>query len=754
LPEADKFPLSRLLAAALFPLAEAFAEAEDFVPRRPTIEIRRLDVAPTLEDFLDMKPSERVDGRMTKVSGFTQRSPKDGEPSTKPTDVYMGYDEKHLYVVFVAFDDQPDQVRARLARRESVDRDDDLVYVNLDTFNDERRGYEFGTNALGVQFDSLFIEGNDPDRTFDTLWFSKGQRTDRGFVVWFALPFESLRFPDSPRQTWGILLERWSAHSSDWSFWPQASTRMQSFLAQTGRIEMEGVRAGRNVQLIPYGVNRSFSTLEDQDLADSSVGIDAKVVLRESLVLDGAVNPDFSQVESDEPQVTVNQRFEVFFPEKRPFFIENAQYFQTPLNLVFTRRISDPELGARLTGKTGPWALGFIFADDESPGKTVPEGSPLFGGRAYNGIVRVSRDLFQQGMVGGIFTDRELEGASNRVGGGDFRFYLDPNWSLTGQAVASETRLADGRKLDGPAYALELDRGGRHLQASFEYLDVADGFRAENGFVTRRDIRSGDLRAQYTFWPEGDEVISWGPSVEVQRVWDQEGTLLDEVFEAELEIELLRRTTASVSWVDKNEVLRPKDFAAIVENLAFPQEQAGLELSTSWIPEATFALEMGWGSTVHFTPPPGEAPESADVKSLDVLLTLRPWHALTIDNTYLSTRLSSPEDGSRIFDNHIFRSKWNWQWNRELSFRFIAQYDEIDADEAATSLRTEKNLNFDVLATYLLNPGTALFVGYNGNARSLDLLRPEWERPILTTADDLTYDAWQVFVKLSYLFRF
>ncbi|HEY7821019.1 MAG TPA: DUF5916 domain-containing protein, partial [Vicinamibacteria bacterium] len=248
-------------------------------------------------------------------------------------------------------------MRARLARRETVDRDDDLVYVNLDTFNDERRGYEFGTNALGVQFDSLFIEGGEVDRTFDTLWYSKGQRTDRGFVVWFALPFESLRFPDAPRQTWGLLLERWSAHSSDWSFWPQASSRIDGFLAQTGRIQMEGIEAGRNVQLIPYALNRSFSTLEERDLAETNVGLDAKLVLRESLVLDGTVNPDFSQVESDEPQITVNQRFEVFFPEKRPFFIENAQYFQTPLNLVFTRRIADPELGARFTGKAGPWAI-------------------------------------------------------------------------------------------------------------------------------------------------------------------------------------------------------------------------------------------------------------------------------------------------------------------------------------------------------------------------------------------------------------
>jgi len=746
--------LPRTLAALGLLFSAAFAAAEEFVPWRPTIEIQRVEIPPTLEDFLDMKPSDRLEGRMTRISGFTQRSPSDGEPSTKPTDVYMGYDHEHLYVVFVAFDDQPDRVRARLARRESVDRDDDLVYVNIDTFNDERRGYEFGANALGVQFDSLFIEGNSPDRTFDTLWYSKGQRTDRGFVVWFALPFESLRFRDSPRQTWGLLLERWSAHSSDWSFWPQASNRIDGFLAQTGRIEMEGVEAGRNVQLIPYGVNRSFSTLEDRDLADTSVGIDAKLVVRESLVLDGTVNPDFSQVESDEPQVTVNQRFEVFFPEKRPFFIENAQYFQTPLNLVFTRRIADPELGGRLTGKAGPWALGVIFADDESPGKAAPEATPLFGSRAYNGILRVSRDVFQQGMVGMIFTDRELEGASNRVGGGDFRFKLDPNWSLSGQAVASATSLADGRALEGPAFALEIDRNGRHFATSIEYLDVADGFRAENGFVTRRDIRSGDVWAKYTFWPEGDKLISWGPSIFAQQVWDHEGTELDEIVEASLEWQFHRRTTASVSWLHKNEVLRPKDFAALLENRAFPQGTLGLAFATSLIPEVTFAFELGRGSTIHFTPPLGEAPEAADVTSLDLTLTLRPWNPLTIDNTYLSTRLASPEDRGRIFDNHILRSKWNWQWNHELSFRVIAQYDELDADETATSLRTRKSLNFDVLATYLVNPGTALFAGYNGNARSLDLVRPEWERPRLTAADDLTYDAWQVFVKFSYLFRF
>ncbi|MGH9318966.1 MAG: hypothetical protein ACRD3V_03630, partial [Vicinamibacteria bacterium] len=435
-------------------------------------------------------------------------------------------------------------------------------------------------------------------------------------------------------------------------------------------------------------------------------------------------------------------------------FIENAQYFQTPLNLVFTRRIADPELGARLTGKVGPWALGAIFADDESPGKAAPEASPFSGTRAYNGILRVSRDLFQQGTVGMIFTDRELEGASNRVGGGDFRFKLSPNWSLTGQAVASATTLADGTGLGGPAYALQLDRSGRHFSTNFEYLDVADGFRAENGFVARRDIRSSDLWAGYTFWPEGEKLISWGPSFFVQRVWDHEGTLLDEAFEAELEWEFHRQTRASISFGRKDEVLRPKDFAALLENRSFPQETAEFSFETSVIPEVTLDVEYSRGSTIHFTPPPGEAPERADVTSSELTLTLRPWNPLTVDNTYLFTRLGSPEGGGRIFDNHILRSKWNWQWTRELSLRFIAQYDEVDGDETKTSLPNEKNLNFDVLVTYLVNPGTALFAGYNGNGRDLDFVRPVSDRERFLGIADLAYDAWQVFVKVSYLLRF
>lgn len=737
--------------------------AEEFIPFRPTVRIARVTTPPTLDDFLSMEPSPRLQGQMTKVSGFTQRSPEDGAPSANQTDVYMGYDERNFYVVFVAFDDEPDRVRARMTRRENINRDDDLVYVNLDTFNDERRGYEFGCNAHGIQFDSLFIEGGTVDRSFDTLWYSRGQRTDQGFVVWFALPFDSLRYPDSEKQTWGILLERWSPHSSDWSFWPQASSRVEGYLNQTARIEMENVSPGRNRQFIPYGLFRSFRALDPlapggpvyaTDPAEGNVGLDAKMVIKKSLVFDGTVNPDFSQVESDEPQVTVNQRFEVFFPEKRPFFIENAQYFQTPINLVFTRRIADPRLGARLTGKTGPWAIGAIVTDDEAPGKSVAPGSPLEGTRAYNTILRLSRDVFRQGNVGALFTDRELEGASNRVGGADFRFKLDANWALAGQAVASSTTALDGRRSSGPAYTVSLDRSGRSLQTNLTYLDVSEGFVTATGFVTRRDIRQGHFWTRYLVWPESERIISWGPSFAFERVWDQSGTLLDTFTEPSIEWNFPLRTTINlfVGW--KEETLRPQDFGTLVANRVYSEPSRGAVFETSLVPELTLRAEVETGTTIHFNPPIGEEPPLANVTKADVTLTLRPGNTVTIDNRYLLTSLSDRDSGARIFDNHILRSKWNWQLNRELSIRVIAQYDALEANEALSSLPTSKNVNFDLLVTYLVNPGTALYVGYNGNAQNLDLLETSRGRETFRTGRNLRYDSWQWFAKFSYLLRF
>jgi hypothetical protein len=293
--------------------------------------IPRLARGPALEDFLTMKPEGDSARGMALVTGFVQREPRDGEPVSEPTQAYLGYDEKNLYVVFVCYDD-PAKVRAHETRREDFNGDDDVA-IMLDTFHDRRRAYEFEVDPKGVQWDAIWTEqayadtGGNFDTSFDTLWYSKGKLTSQGYVVWIAIPFRSLRFSSAHDQTWGIILLREIVRGNEAAFWPHISINKEGRLGQAGTAQgMSGISPGRNIQLIPYGLMNSFRTVDDRDpnatnahfdnrTLGGSFGLDGKLILKDSLVLDATANPDFSQVESDEPQVTVNQRFRVFSPK-------------------------------------------------------------------------------------------------------------------------------------------------------------------------------------------------------------------------------------------------------------------------------------------------------------------------------------------------------------------------------------------------------------------------------------------------------
>ena len=322
-----------------------------------------------------MTPEGETAQRMVKVTGFTQRNPHDGEAVTEPTDAYLGYDQKSIYVVFVCFDD-PGKVRARMSRREDI-FDDDQVEIMLDTFHDRRRAYAFQTTPLGVQWDAIWTEASREEQTqghfdtsFDTVWDSHGKVTAHGFVVLMSIPFKSLRFPATKLQDWGIILYRGVTRKTEDSFWPHVSYKVEGRLGQAATLHgLEGISPGRDIELIPYSVMRGFRALDTRDFsnpyfqkatAQGQPGMDAKFVFRDHYTLDLTANPDFSQVESEDPQITVNQRYAVYFPEKRPFFLENEDFFRTPMNLMFTRNIGDPSAGVRLTGKDGPYSVGLM----------------------------------------------------------------------------------------------------------------------------------------------------------------------------------------------------------------------------------------------------------------------------------------------------------------------------------------------------------------------------------------------------------
>jgi hypothetical protein len=744
----------------------AFADDKPMAkPAAREVRIPQLSTAPKFEQFVDMNYDQIAQTGMAKVEGFVQERPKDGDPASQRTEAYLGYDEKNIYIAFLCFDTEPDKVRARMTRRETA-FSDDFVEVTLDTFHDQQRGYVFWSNPVGVQADGLWNEansGNGPDFSFDTVWDSEAKVTDKGYVVWMAIPFKSLRFSSSDLQTWGITLLRMIPRANEWAYWPRVSSRIQGRLNQAGTVTgLEKISPGRNIQLNPYGFLSSFRALDTRDpnqpqlvtkRADFSGGLDAKFVLKDSLVLDVALNPDFSQVESDEPQPTVNQRFEVFFPEKRPFFLENSGFFQTPINLLFTRRIADPQFGARLTGKIGKYNIGALVADDEAPGKRVLESSSLTDKSALFTIARVSRDIFKQSSLGFMFTDREFQNSYNRVGGIDGRFKIGKNWTTTFQAVTSQTRFLSGATASGPAYEAGVNYADRKLGYNAQFTDYSKGFNTQAGFFIRPDARSVDQFFRYDFRPEGKRFISWGPRLVMNHSWDHDHTKLNESYIPILQFDFVRQTSFSFYYAPESEYLRPVDYSLLTATREYHRQNKGINFNSSYFSKVNVQGEYRWGQRVNFVPAPGQLPSLEDRVTANLNITLRPIMPLRIDNIYLFEKLQSRENGANIFNNHIIRSKWNWQFNRELSLRMILQYDAVLANQEFTSLQTTKKINADFLLTYLLHPGTALHVGYNSNHQNLDPQLARNDFGLVRTKDKFLNDGRLFFVKFSYLFR-
>jgi uncharacterized protein DUF5916 len=731
------------------------------------LRIQRVSVPPKIEDFLSGGTPVGE-----KVTGFRQREPGDGTPVTQPTTAYLSYDEKNLYVVFVCKDD-PSKVRARMAKREDVGSDD-IVGILLDTFHDRRRSYIFITSPLGIQRDGISTEGQDDDYSFDTLWYSEGRLTADGYVTWMAIPFRSLRFPDAPQQIWGFAVGRVIIRNNETAYWPYITPRIEGYANQFADLKgLENISPGRNLQFIPYGIY-AHSHFLDQSLPggpdfrtkdEGRGGLDAKIVLKDSFTVDVALNPDFSQVESDEPQVTVNQRFEVFFPEKRPFFLENAGFFRTPVNLFFSRRIADPQFGVRITGKAGPWAIAAMGMDDRQPTSAfVPSGAgpgissecdPLDDRRAGIGVFRVQREFASQSTVGVFFSDRDSPSCSNRVVSLDTRIKLNANWVFSGQLYRSFTRRMDGSHRTGPGTYLELSRRGRHFTSTSRFQDRSPDFRTHLGFVSRVDMRLGEQFLGYYWRPEGKLVQYYGPTVDVIVNANRAGDIQDWVVNASFDIGLRGPTSFSFGRNDAFELF---------QGFGFRKHTTGASFSTEWLKWLAVSGQFQAGTGENFVPATGFAPFLADTRNAQFGLTFRPTPRLRLDETYLYTRLatrsgSTPAGfaaGTPIFNNHIWRSKLNYQFTKELSLRAILDYNAVLENSQLVALSRTKSLKADLLLTYLLNPGTALYIGYSDLYENLavDSLSAAPLRVLQITGAPDHATGRQVFIKLSYLFRY
>ncbi len=753
--------------------------------RRETIVIPRLDAQPKLADFL-ADPVSSSASQMLRITHFVQRYPEDGKPSSEDTIAFLGYTHEAFFAAFVCRDSNPSLIRAHMLARDA-ESDDDEVSIMLDTFHDQRRAFLFQSNVLGIQSDALYSEQNGYDFSFDTVWDTWGKRTPTGFVVLMRIPFASLYFAKTnpgEMRTWGIILGRNIPHANETDDWPRINHDIAGRLAQDRAVEgFRDVERGENLQLEPYSLARNMRQLNSVDPVNpffeskalqGYVGLDAKFILHNSLVLDTTVNPDFSQVGIDNPAAP-NQRFPAYYPEVRPFFIENSSYFQTPISLYYTDNILKPQFGARLTGKLGPWAMGALTVDDRSPGELVPASDPNANTRAEFYAARINRDIGKLSDVGLIYTDREYLGSFNRAGGVDYRARIGKGWTITGQAVTSQTQnLSNSTQgeqscedynltCSGSAWYQHVSRSDLHWGWWAGYQDIAPGFVTQTGFFQRPDVRQPNGHISYTFRPAKGPVLSHGPSLYSERIWDHSGMPLDSFLHPSYSVSFKGQTTLSGWAVFGQDRLRPIDYPALGGNVEYHSDAAGFSVYTSPVPYLAVGGGYYKGTELNYSPPANQGPGPVDISSPNVNFEVKPFNSVDLQNSYVYSHFSDPSTGALAYDLHQLISRWNYQLTKAVSFNLIGMYIKTLPNPEYTDEANSKTIFADALFTYMPHPGTALYLGYIGNFANIDpalctrdaggLCDPNL--PILApTGSSLMNDGKSIYVKLSYLLRF
>ena len=474
---------------------------------------------------------EPVWERAARLTGFSQYQPVEGAPASQETEVLVFLTDEDLFFGILAHDSEPDQIRATLAERDNVAASDDFVRVVLDTFNDQRRAYAFTVNPLGIQQDGLWLEGGgsgggraDPvDDNQDFIWESRGQITSRGYQVEVRIPLKSLRFPDQEVQDWGLQVLRTIQRDGYRESWAPITGESTNRLAQSGTLRgLEGLDPGLFLELNPvvtalqWGVYDSEAASLVHADPDVEFGVNATYGITSNLTLDATYNPDFSQVEADAGQITVNERFAIFLPEKRPFFLEGTELFDLPERIVYTRSIVDPIVGAKITGKVGALSLGYLGAVDQE--LSVDD-------EALVNLLRIRGDIGASSTLGIVYTDRTRDSDTyNRVLGTDARLVLGQRYALTLMSAVSRTgRGTGGQADDGLLLRADIRRTGLNFMYNVDFQSVSPAFDAQSGFLNREDEASlsGQIRYRY-YGATEDRLERLSPYLNFEGHWDHD----------------------------------------------------------------------------------------------------------------------------------------------------------------------------------------------------------------------------------------
>ena len=740
------------------------------LPGRVTVRPVRIQTPPAIDGRLD----DEVWSEAFLITDFVQSDPLDGAPATEETEVYLAYDSSNIYLGFHARYEDPGIMRANRVDRDRADRGDDIIRVYFDTFLDQQRAYAFSVNGYGVQGDSIIggsrrgggLGGGGRssrtipfgDRSWDALFSTGGQLVDDGFTAEMAIPFKSLRYPargtDLPH-TWGFQIVRSIRGKDETVVWSPVSRDVAGFLPQMGVLDgITGLSTSRNFEVQPTFTAFRFGTLDEEtgQVVDGDPrpegGANFKYGLTSDLVSNFTINPDFSQIESDRPQVEVNQRFALFYPELRPFFLEGAEVFEieAPVTAVHTRTIVDPFYGAKLTGKAGNAQIGVLYANDEAASLEIDDPlNPGFEQSAQTFVGRIRYDLYPESFIGAIFTDREFLDGSSRLAGIDSNFRIGDQHSVGFRAMRTdhqETTDLDGAaglRTDGYLLDLGFRRRGRNLSYAFDAYALSPEFKTDVGFVRRTDERRVGGQVQYAWWPH-NWLISWGPEVRYRQNYTFDQTLQDEEFQARVRANFAKNIRASADISQDMERY---------EGINFDKRQYNLFSFVNTNQVVSIGAGYLWGDELYFD---AVNPFLGRERSFRTFITVRPMSRFSSEIRVTTSRFTDPygffvpglnegerDENGELFDVTIFRALSTYQFTDRLLFRNITEVNSYD-----------ETLGLNFLLTYRVNSGTALYVGYDDHYRQ----REQFEAQMNITGTGYQQTNRAIFTKFQYLFRY
>ena len=742
------------------------AAAAGILTGRPTLRPTRTDVRPDIDGRLD----DLVWRNAVRITEFVQESPFEGAPASEDTEAWISYDNQNLYLAFHAHYEDPGIMRASRVDRDQSWRDDNIT-VYFDPFLDQQRAYAFSINGYNVQGDEIvnargrtgrsgrssgggFSSRGIPwgDDSWDALFDSATQIVDDGFTAEMAIPFKSLRYPRRGRDVphrWAFQIVREIRQKDENVVWAPISRGVSGFLPQMGLLEgMTNLSMSRNLEIMPVATGIQLGSLDTSNgvflpgKAEPEGGVNVKYGITSNLTADFTLNPDFSQIESDRPQIEINQRFALFYPELRPFFLEGAEIFNVfgPINFVHTRTIRDPDWGAKITGKVGRTSVGFLAANDAAAGAVAGLAGPD-GDAASNVLIgRARYDLYAESHIGAMVTNRDFLGSHSRMVLADGAFRLGQTQSFGFTAVQTDNRDLDGVDSRGTLFDVNYRLQGRHWNIfSGTYL-LSPDFGTDVGFVQRTDQQRNVTTIGYRFWPES-WVINWGPSFSYGRNWNFDNVLEDQQFQAGLNTSFANNISASIRVNRDMERFLGVNFDKLSYR-AFGRVSSSNRFSIGGFYQ--------YGDEVRYE----ENPFLGRGGSGGMFLTLRPvprfQSQINLNTSRLIDPRIDPEDRDPlVFDVTIVRALSTYQFTDRLTLRNIAEYNTL-----------QRTAGLNLLVSYRVNAGTVFYIGYDDRYRQGSLI----------LGDDLDGDGLQdylfpsvttlqrtnraFFTKFQFLFRY